>query len=214
MGILKIYIPVRNVLLCKCFVLFAIAGNAQKFHFGLSTAVIASQVDGDNLRGFNKLGYNAGVLGGFSLDPTNAIAVELQYAVFGSNQSKETGVVRLETEIKTLNILCAYALRLGDSWDGVKKFRLLVGPRLHAIQSAKFGDSSDRDLWTRYFVSANVAFGVLLADRVILDLGYNHGLTNILRQDLNVVDKLNPYYLSLGLTWYLSNPTTERLRRQ
>lgn len=120
-----------------CFIyvlpLFLTASYAQKFHFGGNISLVASQVDGDNLRGFNKLGYSAGLLGGFALSEESWFVLELQYTTFGSNQRKERSPVRLETDFRSINVLLGYALRFGDAWDGSKKFRALGGLRLHSI---------------------------------------------------------------------------------
>jgi len=185
-------------------IVFGLSGlYGQKFHFGGSAAVITSQVDGDNLRGFNKLGFNVGLMSGYSLNANNALVVELQYATFGSAQSREYGVQHLETEIHTLNILLGYTLRFGDNWDGSKKFRLLVGPRIHAIQKSRLREKDGKGSLDRYFVSGHAGLGVLLSDSVILELSYNQGLSNILKTKMEGIEKLNPYYLSLGITYYL-----------
>ena len=165
--------------------------------------MIISQVDGDNLRGFNKIGFSIGLLSGYSLSDNSALVVDLQYATFGSAQSKEFGNPYLETEIQTINMLAGYSLRFGDSWDGSKKFRILIGPRLHAIQKSRLGRNHVSGGLDRYFVSANLGFGVYLSNSFVLDINYNHGLSNILKTPMESVEKLNPYYLSLGLTYYL-----------
>jgi len=177
--------------------------HAQRFHFGGSMAILASQVDGDNLKGFNKFGFNAGLLSGYSLNTSNWLVVELQYSTFGSKQRKEVSTMRLETEIRTLNVLCGYAVWFGDAWDGSKKFRLLIGPRMHAIQKASLGRNSERNVLDRYFISGNVSFGILLSESFVMDLSYNQGLSNILKAEYMGIESLNPYYLSFGITYYL-----------
>ncbi len=175
----------------------------QNFHFGVTAAAITSQVDGDNLRGFNKLGFNVGLLSGYSLSTRSALVVELQYATFGSGHGQEYGVATLETEIKTLNVFTGYILRFGDAWDGSKKFRLSIGPRIHAIQKAELGGKEGKGMLKRYFVSANVGVGAFLSEHLIVDLNFNHGLSNILKTEMEDFQSLQPYYLALGLTYYL-----------
>jgi hypothetical protein len=187
------------------FTLIASGAGAQQFHFGGGIGLVASQVDGDNLRGFNKLGYSAGIVGGFAIHPEHWIVVELQYATFGSNQRKETSAIKLETDLRSINVLCGYAIRFGDAWDGSKKFRAMPGLRLHALQKAVLGKEESLDLVDRYFVSLNLSFGLLLTDRWILDLTYNQGLSDILKEDREEISKLNPYYLTLGVVYYLNN---------
>lgn len=196
-------------LLSRCSLLFIVllitgyCAKGQKFHFGGSIALVASQVDGDNLRGFNKLGYSAGLLGGYSFSPGSWLVVDLQYSTFGSNQRKEQSPIRLETDFRSINILCGYALRFGDAWDGSKKFRVMAGLRMHSVQKAVLGGDEDRTLVDRYFISLNLSLGLLMTENWLLDLSYNQGMSNILKNDIAEIDKLIPYYISLGVLYYL-----------
>lgn len=65
------------------------------------------------------------------------------------------------------------------------------------------GSEENRSLVDRYFVSLNLSMGLLMTEHVLLDLSYNQGLSNILRQELAEITKLTPYYLSLGVLYYL-----------
>jgi len=184
-------------------VLSQVAISAQKFHFGLNAAVTASQVDGDNLRGFNKIGYSAGLTGGYAFSPVSWMVVELQYTTFGSAHGNENSPIKLETDIRTINTLCAYSVRFGDAWDGVARFRAVAGPRFHAVQHAVLGNTNDRNQLKKTFFSLHLGCGMLLTENLLLDLGYQHVLGNILEADVPGIDRLRPFFLSLGLTCYL-----------
>ncbi len=177
--------------------------RGQKFHFGGVASVIASQVDGDNLRGFNKLGLSLGLLGGYSLSDAAWLDIELHYSTFGSARRNEDLGIQLETEIRTINILTAYSLSFGDSWDGIRRFRLLLGPRFHVVQSARIGSQGDQTDISRVLVSAHAGLGVFLTHNSILDLSYNQVLGNILKTEIREINRLDPYYLSLGISLYL-----------
>lgn len=177
--------------------------SGQEFHFGGEASLLLAQVDGDNLRGFNKFGFGAGLFTGYTIAPNHGLLLELQYAEMGSRQRKEVSGVKLETDIQTLNILFAYTLRFGDTWDGKKKYRLVAGPRLHSIQKAKIGLHGDRSLLDRYFLAAHAGFGILLSESFVIELAYEQGLTNILKETYQTFDKLAPYSLSIGLVYYL-----------
>ena len=177
--------------------------NSQKFHFGASAGIVASQIDGDNLRGFNKYGYQVGLLGGCSLNARNWIAVELRHATFGSVKRNEQATARVAVDLQSIDVLFAYSRRVGDAWDGQQKFRFLVGPRIHRVINAK-SELVEKDDLSTFFISAHFGISHLISRSLLIDLTYTHGLMDILDTEFQGVSKLQPYYLSLGLSYYLS----------
>lgn len=179
------------------------ASEAQTFHFGGNAALALSQVDGDNLKGFHKVGYSAGLIGGYSLSSASWIVVELQYTTFGSRHENEESPVRLETAFRTVNMLLGYSLRFGDAWDGVPRFRAIAGPRVHAVHQATLGAIDDREQVRSPFITLHLGVGMLATEDLLIDVRYNHTLGNILERQIPEIQKLTPYYLSIGLAWYL-----------
>ena len=176
----------------------------QRFQFGASGAALLSQVDGDHLRGFNKFGYSAGLVGGYSLNSSNWVVVQLQYSNFGSRQRDESDELKtVETNFNTINAFCGYALRFGDSWDGSRRFRLLVGPKIHSVQKAELDGKPSKSSVDRYFLSASASIGAFISRSMIVDLGYEQGLTTIVKDGIPGLPGLVPYYLSIGTTVYL-----------
>ena len=65
--------------------LFSLIAFSQEFRAGIITGINTSQVSGDNLAGFNKLGMRSGVFLNTEID--NLIAqIELQYINKGSRE--------------------------------------------------------------------------------------------------------------------------------
>lgn len=170
----------------------------QQFQFGVSAGVVASQIDGDNLRGFHKVGYQAGLLGGYAVDARNWIVVELKQALYGSSRRQEQ-TTHLEIDIRSIDVVLAYGRRFGDRWDGQQRFRVLAGPRLHRIIVAKSETLNRTDLAT-FFLSAQITLSHLIGPATQLDLAYAHGLSDILDTELTGVGKLQPYFLSFGVS--------------
>ena len=177
--------------------------SAQKFHFGASAGVIASQVDGDDLSGFNKFGYQAGLLGGYSLNPSNWIIINLEYASFGSKVATEFESTSVELDLGSIDILAAYSMRFGDTWDGQKRFRFVVGPKFHRFIEVNSPDL-DRESIRNFMISGHFGLGFILTPSFILDLSYTHSFTNIFQGEPVDTDKLVPYYLSVGVSYYLN----------
>ena len=186
--------------LCNLLIYQPVSG--QDFHFGASAAMIASQVDGDDLNGFNKFGGEFGLLGGYSINDANWLVLNLQYASFGSRRTDEDSGVSSEIGLRSINVLPAYSLRFGDSWDGQKKFRLVVGPKFQRIIGVESRDFEREDLRTM-FVSGNLGLSYLISNSFIIDLTYTHSFQNIVKNPSEKTDTLIPYYLSFGLSYYL-----------
>lgn len=131
------------------------------------------------------------------------MVVELQYTTFGSNHRNEDIAVRLETEFNTVNVMLGYSLRIGDAWDGVRRFRVMAGPRFHSVQKARLGSMTDKDQVKSSFLSLHIGAGMLLTENLLLDVRYNHALSDILEIEIPEIESLTPYYVALGVTYYL-----------
>ena len=134
--------------------------DARKFHFGASAGVIASQIDGDALNGFHKLGYQFSLLGGYSFNEAHWFVIELQYAAFGSNKKNEDVEENLEANLNSINILLGYSMHFGDSWDGIRKFRFIVGPKYHRLIKVE-GPNINKESLKSQFIAAHVGFRML-----------------------------------------------------
>ena len=186
-------------------ILMSVESNAQdqKFHFGASLGFIASQVDGDDLKGFNKFGFQGGLLSGYSLNEHNWLVVELQYSSFGSAKRGEDADLNLEVGLQSINVLLGYSLRFLDTWDGEQKMRVIVGPKFQRLIEVD-GPNLTKEQLKSLFVSANVGLSYIVTNAFIIDLTYTHGLANILKEPLSQADSLVPYYLTLGVSYYIS----------
>jgi hypothetical protein len=182
--------------------LIAQNSDERKFHFGISAGVIAAQIDGDALNGFHKAGYQFGLLGGYSMSKAHWLVVELQYAQYGSRKKNEDVEENLEATLSSLNVLLGYSLRFGDSWDGVKKFRFIVGPKFHRIINVD-GSNITKEALKSQFIAAHVGFSYIISRSVILDLTYTYSVVNLLIEPLRTTDTYVPYYLTLGVSYYI-----------
>jgi len=129
--------------------------------------------------------------------------MELQYGSFGSNKKNEDIERNLESELKSINVLLGYSLRFGDSWDGIRKFRLIVGPKYHRLIKVE-GPNITKDSLKTQFIAAHLGFSYAVSQSLFIDLNYTHSLINILKEPLVTTDTYVPYYLTLGVSYYLS----------
>jgi hypothetical protein len=176
--------------------------SERQFHFGASGGVIASQIDGDALNGFHKLGYQFGLLGGYSFNDAHWFVIELQYGAYGSKKKNEDVEENLEADLSSINVLVGYSLRFGDSWDGKRKFRLIVGPKFHRLIKVE-GPNIKKESLKSQFIAAHVGFSYAVTKSIFLDLTYTHSVMNLLNEPLTTTDTYVPYYLAFGVSYYV-----------
>jgi hypothetical protein len=206
----------RPILILLLSLLWLQPLSAQKFQFGVNTSLILSQIEGDQLRGFNKVGFSYGLVGGYSFNPSNWLVVSLNSSTFGSkkNEEKPSSVnnkILIETQLRTINVLFAYSRRFGDSWDNTKKYRALIGTRIHKTvdHETKVFDAfvtepisfEDQDFKSTFF-SVELGIGAFLRKDLLIDLTYNHVPINILKETKANIVKSAPFYLSVNLSYY------------
>lgn len=117
--------------------LFSMGGflGAQNVGGGLIAAGVASQIDGDNWGGYNKLGYS---LGGFAwYDFTDRISLSPEITI-GNRGSREMvdGYEQYNLNVIDVPLLVRYCL-LGDI--NAQNLQLEVGPSANILISAKAG---------------------------------------------------------------------------
>jgi len=97
--------------------LFPIAGFAQEFNGGLLAGISTTQVDGDGLGGYNRIGANAGVWVSRTFSRTIALRAELKFIQKGSHKrftdgaGGTTGEYSLRLNYTELPVLVEYHFR-------------------------------------------------------------------------------------------------------
>ena len=194
------------LIVAMCMGLVPFSATCQKFHFGGQVGLVSSQMDGDNLRGFNHLGYAVSALGGYAFDDTHWLVVELQRVTFGSSIKKETKSPRAEVDLTGYNVMAGYSVRFGDSWDGLYRFRAIVGPRFNSVTTAS-SPVIEEEAIQKTFVSVTAGLSYFMTPDLMMDLTYTHAIKNILNdppEGLVGIDKLVPYYINFSVSYYLS----------
>lgn len=206
-----------TILLCLSVFLHPEEAQGQ-FRFGVFGGPSLSQVDGDNLRGFRYLGVSTGLLGGYKLDNGNSIVVDLGYNSLGSKKGSESvpdeaNKILLKTNFQTINILLGYQFLFGDRWDGKKYYMLRGGLNFHrifkkgnGIFSNSFGITEDEvskeEINSQYF-ALNFSVGKILSDKVVIRLGVDYGLDNLLKTPQYNISSISPYQIFFNTSYYV-----------
>jgi len=185
-----------------------------QFTFGLKSGLILSQVEGDNMVGFKKAGYDIGLTGGYELNENHDIIIELSFSQSGSNRRSEAIPQNInrslwEIDLKTINIFTAYAFKFGDNWDGTKDYRFTGGFKFNKILDSEINIYNRRSVTNEVkslnssFISLRVGPGVHISDHFALDFFYEHTIGNIAKSNSETASRsLNPYAISFVLSYY------------
>lgn len=216
--------PPINLMYAMLFIFFSclnftsLFSQTQRFNLGFQSAVYFTQIEGDNLRGFNNLGYSVGWLGGYNFNANNELIFSGLYEKIGSNRNgtKTSGLEHrplAEVDLQVVSIHLAFSKKFGDSWDGENRFRYTTGLKFNNLlkQNSKLytgifdynPELIDEDFKKRY-ISLKLSVGLIIMKRSILDLTYEHSLQNILHSHIDSpISKLVPFYLGLSLSYYI-----------
>lgn len=185
-----------------------------QFTFGVKSGLVLSQVEGDNMVGFKKVGYDVGVLGGYAITEDHNLLIELSLSRLGSRKGSDPVPDNItkslwELDMNTINIFTAYTFRFGDNWDGVKDFKFTGGLKFNKIYSSdlqiynKRGLTSEEKTIDSNYISIKAGPGVLLTEHLALDFYYEHALANIVKNNNETQSRsLNPFTLNFILSYY------------
>lgn len=203
----------RVVFILLCF--FSIQICNGQFTFGTQAGLTLSQIEGDNLRGFKKAGYEFGLLGGYRLSNSNSISIALSYGLIGSKKANTpvptTNTKYLsELSLNTLSVFCGYVFEIGDNWEGTSDFRFTSGLKYskiistNAVHFGKDGLFSSSDILNNDMLLLKFGPGVFISDKVLLEIFYEHSLINVAKQiDSPYINKAVPFYLSFALSYII-----------
>lgn len=193
---------------------FGIYGQGE-FTFGVRTHVILSQVDGDNLTGFSKVGYDLGIEGGYILSPSSRIIIGQGFSKIGSNSKNPqvgSGDYIAKVDLLTANLFLGYAHHFNLGWENSRSHIIQLGVRYHYViknNSSLIYNSFDTDLplnleeIKNQFPSLHLGFSRKIVSDLRVEIFGEYGLNYLLDASPNQSSKLIPYHLSLGVAYQL-----------
>ena len=199
---------------------FCSTGSAQEghFRFGARTSFGLSQVEGDNLRGFNHSSYEFALLGGYRFLDQSEFAVALNVEHLGSSRGGEDnpsnpGRYLASMDLDQMGLSLSYIRNINPDWDGTYKYRFMTGLKLNRILKSDVNviSGSVNDIYNigeddirSQYISMHLGFGTHLSKNFTLDLNYEHGIQSILKDsEQNRFNKFLPFQLKLSLSYYL-----------
>ncbi len=194
--------------------LFALPGRAHgqetksRFHSSLLVGLNASQLDGDNLSGFNKLGIHTGMRMAYWFSK-NAVSLELLWHQKGSTESLSFGTPD-ELQSITLNYVSMPLMYHLNEWYDMefKNHRIridagLVTNALFAVSSTNPAFDDNTDDFKRFDFGLAAGVGYRLGYRWLATFRYERSVLKIYRDALSGTTGLQSYLLTFRLEYEL-----------
>jgi hypothetical protein len=164
-------------LLFLFFVILIQPVSAQEFNAGLRVGIDGSQVNGDRLSGFNKVGMIAGAFVSRKVSEKISFQMEMIFIQKGSRRPTDdfNTFYRLRVHYIEVPLLVQYHTS--------KKFALYAGPSYGALvfsaEDDQFGVYKNRPPFKKYEFAGNAGLLYSLSDRWTFDGRYSHSISTI-----------------------------------
>ncbi len=165
----------------KIFILFFLfIANfvyAQRFNAGLRMGICASQVNGDNLSGYNKSGLIAGVFVNRKFSDLISMQMEMVYIQKGSRKPTDVNnsYYRLRVHYIEVPLLVVFHV--------AKKFDITAGPTFGTLifseENDEFGVYTNSIPFEKFELSGNAGIVYKINDKWSFDGRYSQSITTI-----------------------------------
>lgn len=181
----------------KCWLIFllifvSLATKAQNFNAMLIAGMNASQVNGDSLIGFNKVGLQIGAGIESKFSPKTGIRFEFLYTQKGSSSVNDSASIALEPFRLRLNYV---EVPVYIFYQASKKLNVEAGASLGLLLNAKFSngfefvDQTDAFFRTDYSIGGGVGYQII--DRLSANLRSTVSLVNVAKRVNNSLGYYN-----------------------
>jgi opacity protein-like surface antigen len=198
-----------NLLILICIALNTIVyGQQRKFDAFASIGSNISQIDGDQLAGFDKFGFNGGVGITYQLIKQSKASIEFLYSQRGASTSlffNPTKDVKIDLDYVDIPIL----FTLNDWYIEDKNYHKVFAKtgfqysRLMSNQT-NFEDFEEALATISNFdVSYIIGAGYNFSKRIGIELRYNRSLRRIQEEIVNKIGGFKVYYWSFRLNYHI-----------
>lgn len=192
---MKISIP----LFFLCFFLLKTT-SAQNFQGGITGGINVSQIDGDYLAGYHKLGYIGGAFVAYAITDRFTAQLELKY----NQKGKVKGANPIEGETDYFKVVLHYAqLPMVVQYQLVNKFYVEVGLGVGYLISSKFYDGYgelDKEYlgydFNDFELSSLIGFSYQFTDKLYGTVRWSMSflpVANVLRNDIETAPGASPW---------------------
>lgn len=178
----------RSLVVLFCFL--AHLAHAQEFKSGIHFGMTATQVDGDQLRGFDKAGLLAGLFVEWDITPRIKWYFELMYVQKGSRKpldKEDNSYYRMRLNYLEVPILFRYKAGKKIAVQGGPAFGVLV----FAQENDQLGEIRYAPPFRKMEYSFNSGLTYELSEKVMVDIRYSFSVVPVRPFDAS---QLYPYW--------------------
>jgi hypothetical protein len=201
---------------CFLFLLIPVSGHAQRFGAALLGGFNASQIDGDDLAGFDKIGITGGIKAIMSFESRWQVNMEFLYSERGSRPDIFNPQYDPDIEISLKYAELPVYISIGDWWQEEGEYY-----KVHAFAGFSYGrlitartfdyfhsEEESLDLLVPYFNENDISWllgaSIRTSPRWGISGRYTRGITPLLspaKHHLNT-SRLTSYFLTFRLEYY------------
>ena len=174
-----------SIVILFVFVLCISKSYAQNFNSGMKLGTNFTQVDGDNLGGYKKIGFTGGLFVNYNFDDRNAVQFEILYSTKGSRSSlniKSESYTDYQIRLNYIDLPVLYSLEVMDKLrleTGLMPSVLIKGDELINGGSEQAVEFKRLDLG--YLIGATFLF----SESFSITGRFSYSLLNIRKTDIN-----------------------------
>ncbi len=214
-----------TLLLASLFLLLPAETDAQRyrqqrFKAGFILGMTASQIDGDDQKGYEKIGLAGGLRGIARLTPRLDFNVELLYSQRGSKPSPKgtNGERPVDIRLNYAETPFLLTYKFSEDWDGNHRLQLSGGFSYARLLSSKVKESGSthsidgpgiagkEDEFRKNDISWKIGLAYFITSHLSLGLRHTFSFTPILEEEISATksnNTLRPYYVSVQLAYVL-----------
>jgi len=177
--------------------------GAQGFYGGFRLGVTGSQVQGDNLSGFDKAGLTGGFLVGIPVGNYSVIQTELLFVQKGSRKNPtKNDPSKYIMRLNYVEMPFLYRRQLKESYGFESGLSFGVLLQTEDVEFDENGTLNSRESFEKFEVAAHVGIWYNINDNVRVNLRYSHSVLPIRPHQGGATYYFNKgqYNLVLGLT--------------
>ncbi len=170
----------KNILFLLFFVI-SISAAAQSFKGGFRLGLTGSQVDGDNISGFNKAGLTGGFMAALPIDEYSDISAELLFVQKGSrkNPTKNNNLYKYIMRLNYIEMPFLYRrqLKTNFGFEAGLSFAILIDNKNREFDI--YGKIPARPDFEKYEIAAHAGFKYFLNEKQSVNLRYSNSVIPI-----------------------------------
>lgn len=185
--------------------------DKERFSFYQKIGYLKTQVDGDNLRGFDKRGFEIATGVNYKLSSTSYLNIGVQYMKLGSTKPDpyENSVydqIQLGADLNTFGAQFGIVLRPKNEkvyvsnsflFNRVTKFSALT----YSVGAVEVAPLTLEQTINNSFWSFELVLGVNITDNLAIYSSVLFSMSNILKEDFQNLRVIRPYHLGFGLSY-------------